>query len=125
MAIHTIERLEALNDVAVHQGRIEPFAEYYTDVDGNPTGGRATGQGFEISWQNGVKEPNGAIVEDVIAACIDRYKFFQDSKFACEENADAINFLTAALEAQARRTNRRKVAGTEGTYETDEVRPVA
>ena len=114
--IHDIDRLQPLNDVAVHQGRMVPSAAYFTDIDGNPTGGLTRGEGFEIDWQNGVKEPNGAILEDVLAAAIDRLEFFQNSRFACEENANAIGYINEALGALAARTAKRKAAGTEGTY---------
>ena len=51
------------------------FEEHWSDKDGNPAGGVSSGRGFAISWQNGPlgrgverREPNGAFVEDVIAA---------------------------------------------------------
>ena len=56
--------------------------EHWTDSDGNPTGGVSSGRGFTISWQNGPLgrgedrvEPNGAFVEDVIAAVIGRRRY--------------------------------------------------
>ena len=67
------------------------------DANGNPAGGRTAGVGIEIHWQDGPlgrgadrAEPNGAFVEGVIAAALDRLHFYQtasDGRFACRENA--------------------------------------
>jgi len=73
------------------------LAEYLssneTDKDGNPTGGKVTGTGLLIEWQNGPlgrgadrKEPNGAFVETVIDAATPRAR-----------NAPAVKILTPAL----------------------------
>jgi hypothetical protein len=98
-------------------------ANHFSDADGNPAGGTTFGHGFCIGWQNGPlgrgderREPNGAFVEDVIAAAIDRLGFYQRSRFACDANAVAIAHLTAALgELQARTAEREKRA-VEGTH---------
>ena len=94
-----------------------------TDRDGNPTGGNVVGTGFTISWQNGPLgrgenrvEPNGAFVEDVIDAARQRIQFFQDGKFACDENRAALSYLNLALEALDSRTARREAANIEGTH---------
>ena len=90
---------------------------FWTDADGNPTGGISTGQGFTIAWQNGVQERNGAFLEEVLGACKARFEFFQDSKFACPENEEAIAGIEAALRAMGRRFAARATRGVEGTYE--------
>ncbi len=79
-------------------------SEHFNDAEGNPAGGRTTGTGIDINWQNGPlgrgldrKEPNGAFVEGVIAAAIDRLEYYQASKFKCRENALAITMLEEAL----------------------------
>ena len=104
------------------------FEEHYTDEDGNPEGGVAFGKGFTISFQRGPlgrigtvtrKEPNGAFVEDIIAAAIGRIQFYQDGKFACPENAEALSHLKLALKELEARTSRRVAAKTEGTHEGD------
>ena len=99
------------------------FEEHWFDKDGNPAGGVSSGRGFAISWQNGPlgrgndrKEPNGAFVEDVIAAALGRIEFYQKSKFACEENAEAIRHLKAALFTLDARTKDRENRGVEGTH---------
>ena len=60
---------------------------------------------------------NGAFVEGVILAAKKRLEFYQASKFACPENADAISLLTKAIDVLEARTSRRVAAGTEGTHQ--------
>ena len=98
-------------------------SNHFSDSDSNPAGGTTYGNGFAIGWQNGPlgrgesrEEPNGAFVEDVIAAALDRLEFYQASKFNCEENARAVNRLNAALEALNERTAAREARAVEGTH---------
>lgn len=100
------------------------FSEHWVDEKGNPAGGISCGKGFTISWQNGPlgkgadrKEPNGAFVETVIAAIIDRLNFYQNSEFQCQENANAIMGLLAALSNLNSRTLNREKRDVEGTHE--------
>lgn len=95
----------------------------HTDVDGNPTGGRVAGVGIDIQWQDGPlgrgedrKEPNGAFVEGVISAAIQRLEFFQNSKFKSRHNALAITKLEEALHWLNARTQDREVRQVEGTH---------
>lgn len=99
-------------------------AEHWEDHDGNPAGGVTQSTGLLISWQNGPlgrgdqrREPNGAFVETVIAAALDRIGFYNDAGFACDENEEAIDHLNMALDSLNRRTARREAAGVEGTHE--------
>jgi hypothetical protein len=94
-----------------------------TDGEGNPAGGLTTGTGIRIYWQDGPlgrdggrKDPNGAFVEDVIAAALGRLRFYQRSAFNCSENENAIAALDKALDWLNDRTLRREAAGTEGTH---------
>lgn len=95
------------------------------NTEGNPTGGYVTGIGLSIAWQNGPlgrpeerQLPNGAFVETVISAAVQRLEFFQiasEGKFKCRENALAITKLEEALhwlEARTRGREERKVEGT-------------
>lgn len=91
---------------------------------GVPTGGMVSGTGFAIAWQNGALkrgdtgvEPNGAFVEDIIAAAQQRLEFFQASRFACQENAHAIACLANALDVLDKRTKAREARGVEGTHQ--------
>ena len=89
-----------------------------TDTDGHPAGGSVTGLGLSIQWQNGpVGEhgPNGAFIEDVIRAAINRIEYHQ-TMFPCRENAIALTKLEEALLWLVKRTANRVVSGTEGVY---------
>jgi hypothetical protein len=102
----------------------QPIHEHhYADEDGNPSGGQTSGMGLGISWQDGPlgrgperKEPNGAFVETVIAAALGRLRFYQDGKFACIANENAITLLEAALDRLESRTRDREVRQVEGTH---------
>jgi len=99
-------------------------SEHWNDANGNPAGGNTFGNGFAIGWQNGPlgrgaerKEPNGAFVADVIAAAADRLRYYQNSRFACERNAQALAHLEAALDELDSRTKEREVRSVEGTHQ--------
>jgi hypothetical protein len=103
----------------------QPFIAF-NDVDegNNPSGGYADGLGFHIDWQNGPLsvdgnrgQSNGAFVETIIAAAKQRIEFYQDSKFNCDENEQAIMYLGLALNSLNARTQCRIKAGVEGTHE--------
>lgn len=88
-----------------------------------PDGGVSCGRGFTISWQKGPlgrgndrKEPNGAFVEDVLDAVIRRIEVYQDSKFNCSENADALEHLRSAAKRLDDRTRERELRKVEGTH---------
>lgn len=98
-------------------------ANHFFDKDCNPSGGCTYGVGFAISWQNGPlgrgdqrQEPNGAFVENIISAAINRLEFYQSTKFECGYNAEAIECLKRALAALNSRTAEREGRGVEGTY---------
>ena len=119
-------------------------AQHWNDENGNPAGGSTFGAGFAISWQNGPigrctcpkpttdypdmllaghaadcerLEPNGAFVEDIIAAAADRILHYQTGDFFCEENAVAVVKLSEALAALHSRTEGRIARRVEGTHE--------
>src|ERR1700677_1059654 len=86
-------------------------SNHFSDGEGNDQGGTAYGQGFLIAWQRGPlgsgedrTAPNGAMVEDVIAATIDRLEHYQASKFASDHNTEALDHLRAAVQALEART---------------------
>lgn len=98
-------------------------AKNYLDDQGRPAGGHVIGKGLNIDWQNGPlsvdgirKDPNGAFVETVIAAALQRIEHYQAGQFNCHENALAINKLEEALHWLNARTNRRVTQGVEGTH---------
>ena len=102
---------------------LQEFEAKNLTKDGKPAGGSVKAMGLEIKWQDGPlgrgddrKEPNGAFVETVIAAALRRLEFYQDSGFACSENASAIQNLKSALGILDYRTMQREGAGVEGTH---------
>ena len=97
--------------------------QHWNDAEGNPAGGSTFGNGFAISWQNGPlgrgedrKEPNGAFVEDIIRAAAGRLEYYQNSRFACDENKNALHLLGLALEQLLSRTANREARQVEGTH---------
>ena len=98
-------------------------SEHWSDHQARPAGGVTIGHGFTISWQNGPLgrgvdrvTPNGAFVEDVIMAAIDRIEFYQRSEFKCRENEDALGFLRMAAARLDERTKAREARQVEGTH---------
>jgi hypothetical protein len=96
------------------------------DESGNPAGGETGGVGILIRWQKGPlgrgadrKPPNGAFVETVIGAAIGRLEFYQmasGGRFACHENAMALEMLRGALMQLENRTAAREAREVEGTH---------
>lgn len=100
-------------------------AENFTDENGKPAGGYVEGTGICIEWQDGPlgapddpnrQEPNGAFVETVIAAALQRIEYYNETEFRCRENSLAITKLEEALHWLNARTNRRVSQGVEGTH---------
>ena len=101
------------------------FEEHWSDDKGRPAGGVSSSRGFAISWQNGPlgrdagrRDPNGAFVEDVIAAVIGRIEFYERSEFACDTNKAALVGLREAAFQLDNRTKEREQRGVEGTHST-------
>lgn len=100
--------------------------DHRTDDEGRPAGGTTTGGGIHVEWQNGPlvdpetgdrRDPNGAFVEDVIAAAVGRLEFYNASQFRCRENSLAITHLQEALHWLQHRTEDRERRGVEGTHQ--------
>lgn len=75
----------------------------------------------EIKFQDGPIQEcglNGWTNEDLLIIVADRLKSFQASRFACQENADALKDVNDALSHLNSRTKRRSVEGVEGTHKT-------
>jgi hypothetical protein len=92
-------------------------------ADDNPAGGTVRGVGLSIDWQNGPLgrgderiDPNGAFVETVIAAALQRIQFYNEGKFRCRENSLAITHLEEALHWLNHRTQEREKRDVEGTH---------
>jgi hypothetical protein len=100
-------------------------AENRLDDAGRPAGGHVEGVGLRIDWQDGPLldpntgergVPNGAFVETVIAAALQRIEHYNDTQFRCRENSLAITKLEEALHWLNARTARRVNQGVEGTH---------
>ena len=105
----------------------EFVAHNYTDVEDRPAGGTVEAIGLHIEWQKGPLgeegvdrlEPNGAFVETVIAAALQRIEWYQTvsrGRFACDQNAWVITRLEEALKFLDERTKERLQRGVEGTH---------
>lgn len=107
-----------------------------TDSNDNPTGGSVglivrnvntdNLEALRILWQNGPRgledgtltEPNGAFVEDVLWAALQRLEFFNSNrKFMCRANSLAITHIEQALQALKDRQLERSHRGVEGKHE--------
>jgi hypothetical protein len=76
-------------------------------------------QNQDISFQDGpIGEVgvNGVTNELCAAIIIDRLEGFQTSKYACPENAAALEHFRAGLAALESRTKKREARGVEGTH---------
>ena len=60
---------------------------------------------------------NGVTNEALLVIVADRLSCFQTSKYACEENATALQHVSAALSALEQRTKARESRGVEGTHD--------
>lgn len=103
---------------------LDNFTAVNNLLAGKPAGGHANGVGMNILWQNGPLgrgadrlAPNGAFVETVIAAVVQRLEFYEEAGFECAENKRAIWHLTCALDQLDARTKARESEGVEGTHE--------
>lgn len=100
------------------------------DENDNPTGGTVEldledGHALFIRWQDkprkqeGTDEllpPNGAFVEDVIWAALQRLEFFNETKYRDRANSIAITHLEQALQALKDRQLERSYRGVEGEH---------
>lgn len=103
---------------------LQKIHERHLLEDGKPAGGITSSIGLAIAWQDGPlgrgeerQEPNGAFVETVIKAALGRLQFYQQTEFACDENAQAMAHLNNALGHLERRSQQREDRGVEGTHE--------
>lgn len=61
-------------------------------------------------------EVNGVMIENLLAICADRLQTHQDSKYACDENQDALDHIKMAVAALKSRTAKREERKVEGTH---------
>lgn len=79
-----------------------------------------------IRWQDGPRgqegtdellPPNGAFVEDVLWAALQRLEFFNEGKYKSRANSIAISNIEQALQALKDRQLERSYRGVEGKHE--------
>lgn len=105
------------------------------DDNGNPTAGQVnlvTGapdadniEALRIVWQSAPRAkadgtlaaPNGAFIEDVLWAALQRLEFFQQSQYRDRGNALAITHIEGALQALKDRQLERSHRNVEGKHE--------
>jgi len=113
-------------------------AENKVDDDANPTGGDVrldldtSGDGKSdfpvllVKWQDGPRgqegtdellPPNGAFVEDVLWAALQRLEFFNAGKYRDRANSMAITHIEQALQALKDRQLERSFRKVEGKHE--------
>ena len=115
-------------------------ADNELDENQNPTGGsvelHVTKSGdveypaLIVNWQDGPRgmgenpdgslalaDPNGAFVEDVLWAALQRLEFFNESKYRCRENSIAITKIEEALFILKDRQLSRSERNVEGKHE--------
>lgn len=112
--------------VVTHEDDIEFNAPHHFEVHtllqdysllGNP--GDIDRRVCQVNFQKGpIKEAgiNGVMNEDLLLMVITRLQHFQNSQFACRENAIALTKLEEALMWMNKRTEARNKRGVEGTH---------
>jgi len=99
---------------------ITPTNRNWLTPDDNHDGGQSYGPGFCIAWQRGPLNEagrNGAFLIEVPAACKFQLEHYQSGRFACPENAAALEHLNEAIDALDSRRSRRAQEGKFGTTE--------
>lgn len=128
---------ESTPDYRTHYNVNEKLvATNVVDVDNNPTGGSARlligdsyspdSEVLKVKWQDGPRgipnsdqllPPNGAFVEDVIWAALQRLEFFNEGKYRDRANSIAITKIEEALQALKNRQLERSFRKVEGKHE--------
>lgn len=79
-----------------------------------------------LGFQNGNPSQvgqNGVTIEALLGICVHRLENIQQSKFACDENQHALDFMSSAIAALKGRTQRRMNEGVEGTQTPEPTPP--
>jgi len=94
------------------------FTEH--NLEGAVTGGSVTATGLQIRWQDGPLSegtaPNGAFLENVIQAAIERVEAYQATDLRCRENALVITHLQEAQHWLNHRRKDRYERGVANSY---------
>lgn len=76
------------------------FDEHWNVQDKDKTDGVSSGRGWVILWDSDETDPpfQFAVTRYVIGAVIGRIRFYQDGKFGCAENKEALDHLCVAAQ---------------------------
>jgi len=92
--------------------------------DGTPDGGWAEAPGLAIRWQKGALNFeegevswNGCFLVTLLQVAEAQLEFYENSKYACNDNADALVKVREAMEILNRRQIRRFCCGVRGKHE--------
>jgi hypothetical protein len=99
-------------------------AEDHTDGDGNPDGGWVEGCGLSIRWQRGPLDDgedglpwNGCFPVTLLEAVKHRLEYYQDGKFACQDNSAALFHIESAIKILNNRQIERFCRGVRNSHE--------
>ena len=93
------------------------------NVETKGAGERVEKPFIQITWQKGLPDSagvNGCRVDDVLVVAADKIQSYQSGPLACEENADALRAIEAALAAMAARRRHRVEQGVLNTMKAHE-----
>lgn len=76
------------------------FEEHWENVEHNHAAGVSSGRGWVIVWDADETDPpySFAIAKYVVGAVMGRIRFYQDGKFGCDENKQALDHLEVATQ---------------------------
>lgn len=107
--------------IITHEENPQFGAPHHFQVQVSPAAELAGHRGMmvKVDFQEGpIKEHgvNGIANEDALVMVLARLQGFQSTPYACEENAQAITHIEAALTVLRERTNKRVARNVEGTH---------
>lgn len=122
------EDLYIISGYRLSDPAVSPVSRRLQEYQSNPLAEAiAPGTYQVVVFQHGNRKEqgnNGVTMESLLSICKDRLESFEDSDFACVENARAIECIQQAIDALNARAERRKL---EGRYDsqTPEVKQLA
>lgn len=98
----------------------------FTDGEGNPDGGHTEAAGLSIRWQRGTLDTddevpwNGCFLVTLLESARLRLEYYQDTKFKCADNEEALYHIEESIKILNRRQVQRFCKGVRGSHEEDE-----
>jgi hypothetical protein len=97
-------------------------ATNFTDGEENPDGGHTEGCGLSIRWQRGALDfdddvPwNGCFMVTLLESAQRRLEYYQETKFKCDDNEEALGHIKSAIKVLNRRQVERFCRGVRGGH---------